>query len=363
MLAKSRKCITGMEPYYPGKPIEEVQRELGITNIIKLASNENPLGTSPLAKKAIKQAVKETHLYPDGSGFCLRQRLAEKFAVSSEEIILGSGSDEIVSLLGQTFIDAGDEAVTSEGTFVRYQQSVELMNGVMRYAPMKNYTYDLDAMAKLITPKTKLVFIANPNNPTGTMVDKTAVAEFMNTVPPEVLVVFDEAYYEYVVNPEYPQTFEYFRQGKNVIILRTFSKIYGLAGVRVGYGFAKPELLDLLNRVRPPFNVNRIAQIAAVASLQDEEHVKKSIETNEQGKEYLYQALTKLKVPYVPTEGNFLLVECPIDGNIIYDRILRQGVIVRTMGMYKLPRYIRVTIGTMPQNKRFIKALKKAIKS
>jgi histidinol-phosphate aminotransferase len=363
MRAISRKCIDGMEPYNPGKPIEEVQRELGLTKVIKLASNENPLGPSPLAKKAIKQSVNEAHLYPDGSGFCLRQRLAEKFSVSPEEIILGSGSDEIVSLLGQTFIDSGDEAVTSEATFIRYQQSVELMNGVMRYAPMQNYTYDLVAMAKLITPKTKLVFIANPNNPTGTMVDKTVVAEFMNIVPPEVLVVFDEAYYEYVQNPAYPQTFDYFRQGKNVIILRTFSKIYGLAGVRVGYGFAKPELLGLLNRIRPPFNVNRIAQIAALASLQDDEHVKKSIETNQQGKEFLYQALNKLKIPYVPTEGNFLLIECPIDGNIIYDRILQQGVIVRTMGMYQLPRHIRVTIGTMPQNKRFIKALKKAIKS
>ncbi|MDI6784980.1 MAG: histidinol-phosphate transaminase [bacterium] len=361
MLPKVRKPVIGMEPYYPGKPVEEVKREFGLTDVIKLASNENPLGPSPLAKQAIMNTLDEANLYPDGSGFYLRQKLAQKFQVSLDEIILGSGSDEIISMLAQTFIEPGDEAVTSETSFVRYQQAVELMDGTMRYAPMQKYTYDLRALAKLITPKTKLVFIANPNNPTGTMVDKTAVAEFMHAVPPEVLVVFDEAYYEYVLNPEYPQTMEYFRDGKNVIILRTFSKIYGLAGVRVGYGFANPELLNLLNKVRPPFNVNRIAQIAAVASLDDTEHVAKSRETNRQGKEYLEQELTKLGMSYVPTEANFMLIECPIDAKIVYDNLLRQGVIVRPLGGKQLANLIRVTIGTMPQNERFITALKTAV--
>lgn len=304
MLPKIRQCVTGMEPYNPGKPIEEVERELGLSNVIKLASNENPLGPSPLARQAIAVAVNQANLYPDGSGFALRQKLAKKFKVSMDEIILGSGSDEIISMLTQTFIASGDEAVTSEFSFVRYDQAVRLMDGIMKFAPMQNYSYDLKAIAKLITPKTKLVFIANPNNPTGTMVDKTAVAELMQSVPSDVLVVFDEAYYEYVTNPEYPQTIdEYFRKGKNVIILRTFSKIYGLAGVRVGYGFAQKELIELLHKFRPPFNVNRIAQIAALASLDDDAHVNKSRETNRIGKEYIYTECTKLGLGFMPTEA------------------------------------------------------------
>jgi histidinol-phosphate aminotransferase len=357
MIPKVRQTVLGMEPYNPGKPIEEVKRELGLTDVIKLASNENPLGPSPLAKQAIVSSVEEANLYPDGSGFALRQKLAKKFEVAMDEIILGSGSDEIISMLAQTFIAPGDEAVTSETSFVRYEQAVALMDGVMKFAPMQNYTYDLKAIAKLITPKTKLVFIANPNNPTGTMVDKTAVAELMQRVPPEVLVVFDEAYYEYVQNPEYPQTFEYFRNGKNVIILRTFSKIYGLAGFRVGYGFANPELLNLLNKVRPPFNVNRMAQIAALASLDDVAHVNKSRETNRLGKEYIYAECSKLGLEYVPTAANFILIKCPINAKQIFDNLLRQGVIVRQTST----QHIRVTIGTMPQNERFIIALKKAI--
>ena len=357
MIPKVRQTVLGMEPYNPGKPIEEVKRELGLIDVIKLASNENPLGPSPLAKQAIINSVEEANLYPDGSGFALRQKLAKKFNVVMDEIILGSGSDEIISMLAQTFISPGDEAVTSEFSFVRYEQAVALMDGVMKFAPMQNYTYDLIAIAKLVTPKTKLVFIANPNNPTGTMVDKTAVAELMQSIPPEVLVVFDEAYYEYALNPDYPQTFEYFRQGKNVIILRTFSKIYGLAGFRVGYGFANPELLNLLNKVRPPFNVNRMAQIAALASLDDDAHVNKSRETNRLGKEYIYAECSKLGLGYVPTAANFILIKCPIDAKQIFNNLLRQGVIVRQTGA----QHIRVTIGTMPQNERFVIALKKAI--
>ncbi|MCX7918552.1 MAG: histidinol-phosphate transaminase [bacterium] len=357
MIPKVRNTVLGMEPYNPGKPIEEVKRELGLTDVIKLASNENPLGPSPLAKQAIINAVDEANLYPDGSGFALRKKLAEKFAVSMDEIILGSGSDEIISMLAQTFISPGDEAVTSAFSFVRYEQAVQLMDGVMKFAPMREYTYDLPAIAKLITSKTKLVFIANPNNPTGTMVDKTAVAEFMENVPPEVLVVFDEAYYEYALSPEYPQTFDYFRQGKNVIILRTFSKIYGLAGFRVGYGFGKPELLNMLHKVRPPFNVNRMAQIAALASLDDDDHVTRSRETNQRGKEYLYAECARLGLEYVPTAANFILIKCKTDANRVFETLLRQGVIVRQIGA----EYIRVTIGTMPQNERFIRALQKVL--
>ncbi len=354
-----RTCIESLEPYNPGKPIEELERELGVKNIVKLASNENPLGPSPKAIEAIKSVLNEVNLYPDGGGYYLRQKLARIHNVDPDEIILGNGSDEIVGLITQLLIEPGDEVVISEGAFIRYPMAVKLMDGKSVIVPASNLRHDPVAMRHAVTGKTKIVFICNPNNPTGTILSSSEVYQFMRNLPENILVVFDEAYYEYVTNFDYPKTMHYFKNKRNVIILRTFSKIYGLAGTRVGYGFANADLVRNLNRVRPPFNVNRLAQVAALASLGDIEHVKKSIESNNRGKEYLYSELKKMKIPYLETEANFILIDTRKDGDVVYKKLLEQGIIVRPMkGMYQWPGHLRVTIGTEEQNKRFIDGLK-----
>ena len=303
------------------------------------------------------------NFYPDGGGYYLRQKLAKIHNVEPDEIILGNGSDEIVSLITQVLIEPGDEAVISEWAFIRYQQAVQVMNGKSVIVPALHYRHNLVSMRSAVTEKTKIVFICNPNNPTGTMLTSTEIFQFMRDIPDSVLVVFDEAYYEYVTNSDYPKTMHYFRDKRNVIILRTFSKIYGLAGTRVGYGFATQEFVSNLNRVRPPFNVNRLAQAGALASLDDTEHLNKSVASNTHGKNYLYDELKKMNLPYLPTEANFILIDCQKDGNQVNQKLLQQGVIVRSMGMYGQANQLRVTIGTEEQNKRFITALKNALTS
>ncbi len=364
MSRKIRKCIESLQPYNAGKPIEELEREMGIKNIIKMASNENPLGPSPKAVEAIKMTAGEMNYYPDGSGFYLRQKLAEIHKVEPDEIMVGNGSDEIVGLITQMIIEPGDEVIISELAFVRYEMAVQFMGGKSIVVPAKDrYAHDLPAMKKSITDKTKIIFICNPNNPTGTMISQKEMDEFMEGISDDILVVFDEAYYEFVTSPEYAQSMVYFKDKRNVMILRTFSKIYGLAGLRVGYAITDKEWVSNLNRVRPPFNVNRIAQAAALASLDDKEHVEKSHQMNTQGKEYIYQELKEMGISYTETQGNFILIDTGKDGREVYQKLLEQGVIIRPMGMYKLPQHIRVTIGTMEENIRFIGSFKKLFNS
>ena len=348
--------ILGIQPYVPGKPIEELERELGITDSVKLASNENPIGPSPAALKAIAGSLGDLNRYPDGAGYYLKKALSEKLGVSDEEIILGNGSNELLDLAAKTFMKDGDEAVMAVPSFVVYFMAVQGIGGRSVQVPLKDHTHDLGAMADAITPATKMVFIANPNNPTGTMNKKDEFDRMMERVPNDVLVVIDEAYYEYVSDPEYADSMKYLRSEKNVLILRTFSKIYGLAGLRLGYGIAKKGLLADMNRLREPFNTNTVAQKAAIAALSDTGHVTRSRQVNEAGKDYLYHELGSMGVAFVPTEANFIYM--PVEGSMpLYEKLLKKGIIIRPMG----PKALRVTIGLPEENRRFIEALKTVI--
>ncbi len=349
--------IRSLSPYVPGKPIDELQRELGLTRVIKLASNENPLGPSPKALAALNGVQDMLHRYPDGGAYRLRQALADRWKVAGEQLILGNGSDEILGLLARTFLTPGDEAVMADHTFVIYKLEVTAVHAKPVIVPLVNWTHDLDAMASAISPRTRLVFVCNPNNPTGTMVSAEAVNRLMAQVPEDVIVVFDEAYYEYVRDPSFPDTLAYVRQGRNAIVLRTFSKIYGLAGLRIGYGISTPEIIDLLNRVRPPFNANSLAQKAALAALGDDEHVAKSRVVNAAGMEQVESGLRALGLTPIPSEANFVYFDCKRDGRRVFEALLREGVIVRHLDGTML----RVTIGQPDENTAFIQALHKVL--
>ena len=360
-MLKPKPGIDTIQPYQGGKPIEEVQRELGITDIIKLASNENPLGPSPLAIQAIAESAVQVHLYPDGNAYYLKKELAEHLEVSAEHLILGNGSNDVLQLIAEAYIAPGDEVIYAAGAFVVYSLVTKLCNAIAVVVPMVNDTHDLSAMAAAITEKTKVIFVANPNNPTGTMVTADETAAFMERVPDDVLVVFDEAYYEYVARSDYPQTLRYILEGRNFIITRTFSKIYGLAGLRIGYGIAPPVLVETLNRVRQPFNCSLVGQAAARAALKDADHVKESQKSNTAGKAFLYKAFDDMGLRYIETEGNFIMLHVESSGAEITDTLLKQGVIVRPMGGYGYPNAVRVTIGTQQENERFIRVLKNSV--
>jgi len=351
--------IASLSPYVPGKPIEELQRELGLARVIKLASNENPLGPSPKALAALVGGHDSLHRYPDGGAYRLRQALADRWKVSLDHIILGNGSDEVLGLLARTFLAPGDEAVMADQTFVIYKMEVTAAHGKAVIVPLVNWTHDLDGMAKAITPKTRLVFLCNPNNPTGTMVAADAVARFMAQVPENVIVVFDEAYLEYVRDPHFPDSLQYVTQGRNAIVLRTFSKIYGLAGLRIGYGITTPEITNCLNRVRPPFNANTLAQRAALAALGDDEHVAKSRAVNAAGMQQLESGLRALGFAVIPSQANFVYFDVKRDGRRVFDALLREGVIVRHIEGTML----RVTIGQPDENDAFLASLKKVLQS
>lgn len=357
-----RKNILNMQPYLPGKPIKEVQRELGINNIVKLASNENSFGPSKLAVGAMKKGMVELNRYPEGSGPYLRQALSKKLKVRCENLILGNGTDELIELIAKVFLKTKDEIIVSEGAFIRYEMAGDLMGCKVVSVPMKNFTHDLEGFKRAITPRTKIVFIANPNNPTGTYVNKTDVDRFMRGIPSRVLVVFDEAYYEYVREKDYPETLNYVRKRRNVIVLRTFSKIYSLAGLRIGYCIAVPEIIDYLNRIRPPFNTNALAQLAAEAALKDTSHLAKARKLVRDGKKLLYRNFEQMGLSYVPSAANFILLDVKQKSRKVFKDLLREGVIVRAMEEYGFTSYIRVTIGLETENRKFIKALKKVLK-
>lgn len=349
--------IQSLSPYVPGKPIDELQRELGLTRVIKLASNENPLGPSPKAIAALAGASETLHRYPDGGAYRLRQAIADRWKVTSEHVILGNGSDEILGLLARTFLAPGDEAVMADHTFIIYKMEVTASHGKPVMVPLTNWTHDLDAMARAITPRTRLLFVCNPNNPTGTMVSADAVHRLMAQVPKDVIVVFDEAYIEYVRDPQFPDTMEYVKQGRNAVVLRTFSKIYGLAGLRIGYGISTPEINNFLNRVRPPFNANSLAQRAALAALEDDEHVAKSRAINAVGMEQIGNGLRALGFLPIPSEANFMYFDVKRDGRQVFDALLREGIIVRHIEGTML----RVTIGQADENTAFLHSLKKVL--
>ena len=345
--------IAALSPYVPGKPIEELQRELGLTRVVKLASNENALGPSPKAMAVITEGVATLHRYPDGGAFRLRQAIADRWKVSAEQVILGNGSDEILGLLARTFLSPGDEAVMADQTFVIYKMEVMAAHGKAIVVPLVQWRHDLPAMGAAITERTRLLFLCNPNNPTGTMVSAEEVARLLRKVPEHVVVVFDEAYVEYVRRSDFPDSMAYVRQGRNAIVLRTFSKIYGLAGLRIGYGVTTREIANFLNRVRPPFNANSLAQRAALAALDDDEHVAKSRAVNQAGMEQVVGGLRALGFAPVASEANFLYFDVGREGRLVFEALLRLGVIIRHIE----GRMIRVTVGQSDENRAFLAAL------
>lgn len=356
-----RQTISRVNPYQPGKPISEVKRELGLEEIAKLASNENPLGPSPKALEAMGEAIKETRLYPDDECFELMNALEAHLGFPQDHLVVGRGSDEVIHMVGLAFLNPGEEVIMADPPFTLYESTAVLMDAIPVKIPMKDYTHDLPAMREAINERTKLVFIANPDNPTGTIVTQGEVEKFMEGLPENVLVAFDEAYYEYVTSPYFPNTLEYVRQGRNVVVLRTFSKIYALAGLRIGYGIAPPHIMQHIRQVRQPFNVSNVAQAAAVASLADGEQVLRSRRINEEGKRYLEEEFSRLGLNSVPSQANFILVDVGRDSVEVFQKLLREGVIVRTGEIFGLPTHIRVSIGIREENGKFISALEKVL--
>lgn len=353
---KIPQYIEEIDPYIPGKPIEEVERELGLT-AVKLASNENPLGPSPLAVEAARRALAESHRYPDGGSYYLREALAARLDVPREKIIVGSGSTDIIHLAASVLLGAGESAVTSQGSFPLYYIAIEKMGANLIAVPQKNYAFDLDGIARAVQKDTKIIYIANPNNPTGSIFDADAFDTFLQKIPEEILVVLDEAYYEYVQMKNYSRSLDLVRANKNVLVLRTFSKVYGLAGLRVGYGIGPVELIGAMDKIRLPFPVSGVAQAAALAALDDTEHVKRSLEANRAGLRQLENGLREIGVKSAPSVTNFVLVEVGGDADVLAAELLKLGVIVRPMAWMGFPHAIRVTVGTREENEKFLNAL------
>ncbi len=350
--------IERLQPYEAGKPVEELVREAGIEDAIKLASNENPLGPSPLATEAVRIAAGEVSQYPDAAAYALREKLAAHHGVQQEEVLHGNGSNEILDLVVRTFCTGAHHVVFGEPSFVVYRMAA-LAHGVPFTAvPLRNWTHDLDAMLEAVTPQTRVVFVANPNNPTGTHVGKAAIERFLRDVPPEVIVVMDEAYFEYVDAPDYPDSIALRALRERLIVTRTFSKAYGLAALRVGYAVGSSELVGYLLRVRQPFSVSLLAQRAALAALDDQEHVRRSVALNRQERARLAAELTELGFVPPPSQANFLFFDCLRPGREIYQSLLQRGVIVRPLGQTS---FLRVTVGTPEQNDRFLAALREVL--
>jgi histidinol-phosphate aminotransferase len=345
--------------YEPGKPIEETARELGVEPdaILKLASNENPLGPSPRAIEAMHAALANAHLYPDGSGFYLCKAIAAQIGLVPENILLGNGSNEALEFLGHAFLDAErhDEVIASQYAFVVYKLIATSFGARMIEVPSPDYRQDLEAMLEALTPKTRLIFIPNPNNPTGTLILQDEIDSFMSRVPENIIVIFDEAYFEFLDDP--PDTLRFVREGRNVIVLRTFSKIHGLAGLRIGYAIARPDVIDVLHRTRQPFNVNSIAQVGALAALEDDAHLRETKRVVDEGRVYLQEQFGQTNLPFVPGVANFVMVNVG-DGCAVFEKLLRRKVIVRPLKGYGLPEWIRVSVATMEQNEKLIASLR-----
>ena len=356
-------AVAALHPYEPGKPIEEVQRELGIGEPAKLASNENPAGPSPKAVAAISAALSDLHRYPDGSSWTLRHKLAARHQVSPNQIFMGSGSCEILNLLVYLFLRPGLNAVIAEHSFVIYQLAIAASGGAAKVVPLReDYVFDLDAMAAAIDDDTRLVFLGNPNNPTGTIYRKAEWQRFLKRVPERVVIVADEAYFEFVRDPEYPDSMQDHDDARRMLVtLRTFSKIFGLAGLRVGYSVAREDLTRLLNNVRQPFNITSLGLVAVEAGMDDQEHVRRTLEINAHGMAYLEDEFRRLGLPFLPSQANFILVDVG-EGHAVYEKLLQQGVIVRPMNGYGFPRHVRISIGLEEENRRMIAALERVLR-
>jgi histidinol-phosphate aminotransferase len=353
--------IRTLVPYAPGKPIEEVEREYGIRDSVKLASNENPLGPSPKALEVLQQKIHQLNRYPDGHCFYLRERLAKKLGVERENMLFGNGSNEIIELAVRTFMQPGDQAVMADQAFVVYRLIVQAAGGVSKVVPLKNFTHDLKAIGEALSSRTRLVFLSNPNNPTGTVFGKREWEAFLDRITPEMLVLVDEAYFEYVTNPDYPDSIRYRRDDRCLLTMRTFSKLYGLAGLRIGYAVGPKDVVAMMQRVRQPFNINAAAQWAALAALEDQQHVDRTLAVNRDGMAFLTRELERLGLEFVPSDANFILVRVG-NGRKVFELLLRRGVIVRTMEEYRFPEHVRVTVGKAEENSKFIEALEEVVK-
>lgn len=352
----ANQFVCDLVAYEPGKPIEETARELGLdpATIVKLASNENPLGPAPMARKAMRAEVDGVHIYPDGGGYKLRSALAEKYDLGLENVVLGNGSNEIIELLCHCFLNPNAELIAAEHAFVVYKLMATLFGAKYVEVADPDFIHDVDGMANAITENTRLVFIANPNNPTGTLVGQAALDRFMDRLPDHVVAVFDEAYFEFLEDA--PDTIKYVKEGRNVCVLRTFSKAYGLAGLRIGYGLAAPQVAAVLQKARQPFNANAMAQAAALAAMEDQSHVQNTLDTNNAGLRFYEKAFAERRLEYVSSVANFILVEVG-DGDALFQNMLEKGVIVRAMRGYKLPEWVRISIGTQQENERCLEVL------
>lgn len=356
-LALARKGVQGLQPYQPGKPIEELQRELGLAEVIKLASNENPLGVSPKVKAALAKSIDQLSLYPDGAAFALKEALAAKLGVDPDQIVTGNGSNDLLDLIGLCFLHSATSAVYSQYAFVVYPIMVKYLGARAIEVPAREWGHDLEAMAAAIAEDTRIVFIANPNNPTGTWVGHAAMQRFLQTVRQDVVVVLDEAYTEYDEGGDCVNSLALLREFPNLVVVRTFSKAYGLAGLRVGYSLSSPLLANIINRVREPFNVNTLAQVAAVAVLHDVEYLQQGVEVNRLGRVQLEEGLAALGFRYIPSRGNFICFDTGQDALQLYQKLLAKGIIVRPLVPYGMPRHLRVSIGLAHENAAFLKAL------
>ena len=358
MSIKSRMEIKDLQPYKPGKPVEDVQREYGLDKVIKLASNENPLGCSPKVKEAISNTFKDLSIYPDGNATKLKEELAKFLGVKADEILPTNGLDEMIDLVAKTYVNKGDEVIMADVTFPRYIQTTEMMGGTPVIVPLKDFTFDLDGILNKISDKTKMIWICNPNNPTATIVTEDEIVKFFNKVPEDVLILYDEAYREYATSEDYPHdSIKFLKDYPNLLVMRTFSKVYGLAGIRVGYTVGDKDILQNINKVRGPFNVNILALEAAVAALKDTDFVQQSYDLNLEGKNYLFEEFDKLDFFYTPSETNHIFVNVGMNGGEVFVEMQKKGVIIRPMA----GDFIRVSIGTMEENKIFIETLKEVL--
>jgi len=349
--------IEALVPYKPGKPIEELERELGISGAIKLASNENPLGPSPKAVAAMARALDGLHRYPDGAGFELRQALAKRYELAQEQIVLGNGSNEIIELLCRAFLRPGDLALAAAPSFLMYSKLVQVAGGRLKEVPLNDFRLDLKALARAIEPRTRLVFVNNPDNPAGTAFSGEEFREFLGQVPPGVVVVLDEAYIDFASDPQVAQGTDFLDHAVPVVVMRTFSKAYGLAGLRVGFGLGPVEIMDILHRVRQPFNTSILAQAAGAAALADEEFLQKTLQVTWQGLKDFYACFERLGLVYVPSQTNFVLVKIGPKASHVADELLKRGVIVRKMASYGLPEHLRISVGLPQENRRFMDEL------
>ena len=354
--------VQALQPYQPGKAVEELERELGLVDAVKLASNENPLGASEAVSDALLATFPQLARYPDGSAYILKNRLSEFLGVSTEMITVGNGSNDVLELLGRVFLNPHNEAVVSQHSFVVYPLVTKAVGARLKVIPAKNYKQDLKATLESIQNETRMVFIANPNNPTGTWVTECELIEFLENIPKTLLVVLDEAYFEYVDKPDYPDGISLVKKFPNLIVTRTFSKAYGLAALRIGYAVSHPDIADLLNRIRQPFNVNSMSLVAALAALDDQKHVEKSVSLNQLGLDYFMKGCDEMELSYIPSVANFLTIDLERKAMPIYEGLLRLGIIVRPVGVYELPNHLRVTTGLPGENELFLSALKRLVR-